>query len=63
MHEKIGLPPEAFKAYVDGISQMTPAKRFGEPDEVAHLVLFLASDQAQYIVGADIAIDGGFAQV
>lgn len=36
-----------------------PAERFGEPEEVARLVLFLASAQADYITGQAIAIDGG----
>lgn len=37
-----------------------PVGRFGEPSEVAHLVVFLASDRADYITGQAIAVDGGF---
>ncbi len=37
-----------------------PAKRLGRPEELAHLVGFLASDQASYITGQAIAVDGGF---
>ncbi|MGH8595317.1 MAG: SDR family NAD(P)-dependent oxidoreductase, partial [Gammaproteobacteria bacterium] len=40
--------------------QMAPLRRFGTADEVARLALFLASDNASYITGQDIAIDGGF---
>jgi NAD(P)-dependent dehydrogenase (short-subunit alcohol dehydrogenase family) len=34
--------------------------RFGESDEVANAVLFLASDEASYITGTELLVDGGF---
>ncbi len=40
--------------------EMTPAQRAGEADEVAQLVLFLASDASGFITGEDFVIDGGF---
>ncbi len=43
------------------IDQMVPMKRAGRPDEVAALVSFLASDQAGYISGQVISINGGMA--
>ena len=41
------------------IEQNVPMRRIGTPDEVASLVLFLCSEQASYINGAIIAVDGG----
>jgi 3-oxoacyl-[acyl-carrier protein] reductase len=39
--------------------KLTPAGRFGEPDEVAAMVVYLASDAAAFITGQVISIDGG----
>ena len=43
------------------IAQIVPAKRAGQPEEVAELVAFLASDRAGYITGQVISINGGMA--
>jgi NAD(P)-dependent dehydrogenase (short-subunit alcohol dehydrogenase family) len=40
-----------------------PAGRMGQPEDLAGLVVFLASDAAQYVVGASITIDGGYSVV
>ncbi|MGH6816720.1 MAG: SDR family NAD(P)-dependent oxidoreductase [Hyphomicrobiaceae bacterium] len=37
----------------------TPLKRFGTPEDVAHAAVFLASDDAAFITGAELAVDGG----
>jgi 3-oxoacyl-[acyl-carrier protein] reductase len=39
--------------------QRIPAARFGKPEEIASLVAFLVSDQAAYLTGQVISIDGG----
>ena len=39
---------------------MTPMGRRGEPEEVAWGVLYLASDEASYVTGAALVIDGGY---
>jgi 3-oxoacyl-[acyl-carrier protein] reductase len=43
----------------DAILAMIPLQRFGQPEDVAELVAFLASDRASYITGQAITIDGG----
>ena len=42
------------------LAAIQPLGRMGTPDEIAHLARYLASDEAAFITGADIAIDGGF---
>lgn len=42
------------------LSKTQPIGRMGKPDEIAHLVLYLCSDQASFITGTDYPIDGGF---
>ena len=37
-----------------------PLGRFGTPDEIAKAVAFLASSDSEFIVGQDLAVDGGF---
>jgi NAD(P)-dependent dehydrogenase (short-subunit alcohol dehydrogenase family) len=44
-------------------AQMVPSRRVGAPEDIADVVLYLASDRAAYVNGADVAVDGGFAAV
>jgi NAD(P)-dependent dehydrogenase (short-subunit alcohol dehydrogenase family) len=58
-----GLTSDQIKEVVDGVTLTLPFKRFGEPSEISKTVLFLASDDASYIHGAEIAVDGGLSNV
>jgi cyclopentanol dehydrogenase len=54
-----GLPIEAR----DAIAGLAPMKREGRPEEIAYGVLYLASDEASYVTGAELVIDGGYSTV
>ena len=54
-----GIPAE-FRASVEA---MVPAGRFGTTEEIATAVLFLASADSSFVYGAELAVDGGLAQV
>ena len=54
---------DAGKERVKMVHSSIPLGRFGTPDEIAKAVVFLASDDASYITGTELFVDGGFAQV
>jgi len=60
---KTGLPQEAIDEFARQILEKVPMKRFGQPEEVAATVAFLASDDASYITGVEINVDGGAGQI
>src|SRR4030088_3042476 len=54
---------EAAEERMQAIASTVPLGRFGAPEKIAKPVVFLASDESSYITGAELFVDGGFAQV
>jgi NAD(P)-dependent dehydrogenase (short-subunit alcohol dehydrogenase family) len=58
-----GMDKEQIEIAVQNIIPTIPFKRQGEPSEIANTVLFLASDEASYIHGAEIKVDAGISVI
>jgi NAD(P)-dependent dehydrogenase (short-subunit alcohol dehydrogenase family) len=54
---------EALVALKDELAKNVPLGRLGDPDEIAKAVSFLASDEASYVSGIELFVDGGVAQI
>ncbi len=61
--EKAGIPPEMMEQAIAGFTTQVPLGRRGKPEEIATAVAFLASDEASYVTGVEIAVAGGMGQV
>lgn len=61
IYGKLGLPAEAVQEWAGQLMTKIPAARFGQADEVARAVLFMASDDSSYMVGENLLFDGGMA--
>ncbi len=57
------LQGEALTAMKEGFVKAVPLGRMGDPDEIAKVVAFLASDEASYVSGVELFVDGGVAQI
>jgi len=56
----LSMPEADNEALLKAIAAQTPVGRIGEPEEVASVVLLLASDESLYTTGAEFVVDGGF---
>ena len=63
IYGKLGLPQEMLEGFAKDIGGKIPMGRFGRPDEVANAVMFLASDQASFVLGHELVVDGGWTEV
>ncbi|AHM72199.1 SDR family oxidoreductase [Yersinia hibernica] len=57
--QKLGLAGNEEEKLTEQIRQLVPIKRMGTPAEIAHAAVFLASDEASFVVGAEFRVDGG----
>jgi NAD(P)-dependent dehydrogenase (short-subunit alcohol dehydrogenase family) len=60
---RLGVPAQEVQQTKDGFVAQVPLKRMGEAEEVARAVAFLASDEASYITGVELNVDGGLGLV
>jgi NAD(P)-dependent dehydrogenase (short-subunit alcohol dehydrogenase family) len=62
LHLNSGMNEDAYAAFVERSKTTHPLGRIGQPEEIADLILFLASSKAGWITGVTYSIDGGRAQ-
>jgi NAD(P)-dependent dehydrogenase (short-subunit alcohol dehydrogenase family) len=63
LYSKLGMSDADSKAMAAQIQSQIPVGRFGDASEVAKTIVFLASDEAAYIVGSELVIDGGMSNL
>jgi len=63
IYGKTGMPNEAVDQMAQGIVSQVPLARFGQAPEIAAAVAFLGSDDASFITGAELPVDGGMTQI
>lgn len=63
IYGKLGLSPDSVQQWAGQLLAGVPMKRFGRDDEIAKAVLFLASEDSSYMLGENLLVDGGLANV
>ena len=63
IYTKLGIPQTQVEQFAGKLQQVIPMKRFGEAEEVAKAVLFLASNDASFVLGEELIVDGGWTQL
>ena len=63
LYSKLGLSEADLGSVAASIQSQVPAMRFGKPSEIAHAIVFLASDESAFMVGTELLIDGGMSNL
>jgi NAD(P)-dependent dehydrogenase (short-subunit alcohol dehydrogenase family) len=63
IYSKLGMSAEELQAMSNQLIQQIPMGRFGQADEIAKAVLFLASDDSSFMLGEEIVVDGGWSKI
>jgi NAD(P)-dependent dehydrogenase (short-subunit alcohol dehydrogenase family) len=61
--ELVGNDPAQQQGFLDHLASQIPMGRVGDPDEIAKAAVFLASDDASFVNGIELFVDGGLAQI
>lgn len=63
IYGKMGMPEDQLQGMAESFAQQVPLGRFGSSEELAKAALFLASDDASFVNGVELEVDGGLSQI
>ena len=63
LYSKLGFSENDLKTVAASIQSQVPVHRFGKPSEIAHAIVYLASDESAFTVGSELLIDGGMSNL
>ncbi|MGK7940238.1 MAG: SDR family oxidoreductase [Crocosphaera sp.] len=63
IYGKLGVPQEQLQEFATQLQQKIPMQRFGNPEEIAKSVLFLASEDSSFVLGEELVVDGGWTEI